>query len=475
MMQRKWLRNGSSIILSLILLFSLLITSVHADGVIASDQDAVYTYLKNYHIDGSNLEKQDIDAMIESLDDPYTEYFTREAYDAFIGQIDGTLVGVGIYLEDKDGSIIVVSPVKDSPAEAAGILAGDIIIGVDGASVIGKKASEIVPIVRGVEGTEVSLTVQRGTDQFTYTIIRAKIELPLVEYEYVAEDRIGYVQLNSFGDNTYPKMVEAIEYLEAQGMDSLILDVRGNSGGKVDSVIDVASYFVGEGPVLWVKDGSGQENVFISEGRTWWHKPMVLLIDKGSASASEILAGVLQDYQLATVVGDSSFGKGVMQSLVGLPSGNVLKLTTNEFFSPRKHAINRVGIRPDFVVTAEEDPIGFATEWLKNAQALRSGKTGAMTVEHERVRSIDEWYIPQDQGYIALYRLQAMLGGELHWRQETRTATYTLDGVTQTFTMGKDTMIVKNSRIYAPIQSLLALPNMTITPTADGSIILERK
>lgn len=463
-------------LLALLLALAVLISPiVPANAATDNDRDTVYEYLKQYHIRGAGLEKENIEAMIERLDDPYTEYYTESEYEAFINQIDGTLVGVGIQLEEKDGAVIVLTPLKNTPAAAAGILPGDRIIAVDGQSVVDKRMNDIVALVRGKEGTPVTLTMQRGESALDFRMLRAKIELPLVEYEFLSTEKIGYIHINSFGDTTFPKLVDALADLQKQGMQSLILDLRGNTGGKVDSVLQVASLFVGEGPVMWVQNGAHEEKSYNTMGKTWWQQPIALLIDKGSASASEVLAGALQDYQLVTVMGETSFGKGVMQSLVELPSGSVLKLTTNEFFSPRKTKIHDVGIEPDIRVERKADPLAYAKEWLVAVSALRNGRAGTLTLEVDKIKSADEWVLHKGSWHVALYRLHGMLGGELSWNQQTRTATYTLTGVKQDFTMGKDAMVVKNDRIYVPITSLKALPNVTITQDAKGNVTLTRK
>lgn len=473
-MNQRLLKKGFPLLLLLLLLFVLPNSSTIASSPDDADRDTVYFYLKNHHINGDIVQKSSIDEMISSLDDPYTEYFTQEGYEAFINQIDGTLVGVGVYLEEKDGSVVVLSPIKNSPAALAGIEPGDKIIAVNGTSVVGKTMNEVTSQVRGKEGTKVTLTFQRGEEKLTFELTRAKIELPLVEYEMLKDEGIGYIHLTSFGDHTYPELVHALIEMEQAGIDNLILDLRGNPGGKINSVLQVASLFIGEGPIMWIKNGVDEEENHSSTSNNWWNTPIVLLIDKGSASASEVLAGALKDYHLATVVGDHSFGKGVMQSLIPLPSGSVLKLTTNEFFSPRKTIINKVGIQPDIWVEANDDPLAYAKEWLTQIDALQSGKSGEITLDVNKVKDLNQWAIQKDGWYVALYRVHAMFGGELKWDDQTRTATYTTQGVEQAFTIGKDPMIVKDGHIYAPIQSLKGIPSLTITKDQDGNIMIKR-
>lgn len=474
-MKRWMLHKGLPFFLMFVMIFSLSTATFAAATDIETDREAVYYYLKNYHINGANLVKSSINEMIESLNDPYTEYFTQEEFEAFMNQIDGTLVGIGIYLENKEDAVIVLAPMKNSPAANAGILPGDRIIAVDDLSVIGKSMNEIANLVRGKEGTTVKLTVQRVEQQLTFNITRAKIELPLVEYEILAEEGIGYVHLNSFGDHTYPELVSALQEFEAAGIDRIILDLRGNSGGKVDSVLKIASLFIGEGPIMWIKDGASEEESLNTYGSSWWNTPMVLLTDRGSASASEILAGALQDYHLTTVIGDTTFGKGVMQSLVTLPSGSELKLTTNEFFSPRKNKINTIGIKPDVRIETGEDVLTYAKQWIKNAAALRNGEKVAITLHAKSIDKLDSWVLQNKDGwYIALYRLHGMIGGDLVWDQASRTTTYTINGVKQAFKVGFDPMIIKDGHIYAPIDSLKGIPNLSITKDQAGNIMIKR-
>lgn len=475
-MKFRWTRSAIILCFALLISFVTPFVYVHAVEDLEDDRNAVYYYLKFYHINGENVVLQSIDDMIASVDDPYTQYFTAEQYTAFINQIDGTLVGVGIHLEEKEGAVVVVAPVKGSPAEQVGILPGDKIVAVDGESVIGKSLNEITSKVRGEEGTMVQLTVQRGDETITYAITRAKIELPLVEYEVLTEEGIGYIYISSFGDHTITELETVLTQLKDMGIENIILDVRGNPGGKVDSVMEVASLFIGDGPIMWVKNGWQEESSYDTYGELWWDQPLVLLTDQGSASASEILAAALQDYHIGIVMGEKTFGKGTMQSIVPLPSGNVLKLTTNEFFSPRKNTIRDVGITPDITVLKEEDPIAYAKNWLINASHIRNGETGQLVIEKERIQDINQWVLMKDdQPYVALYRLHGMLGGELYWNQQTRTATYKINDVTMTFTMDRDPMIVRNGRIYAPLESLYALPNLNAYIDQEGNFVLERK
>lgn len=462
----------------LVLLFFVLITLPNTSLLAATrenvDRDAVYFYLKTNHVHAGNLQKGSIDDMIKSLDDPYTQYFTQQEFDAFINQIDGTLVGVGIYLEEKNDYIVVLSPIKNSPAEKAGIEPGDKIIAVDGASVVGKPMNELTSLVRGIEGTKVSLTISRGNQELTFELTRAKIELPLVEYEAFKEEGIGYIHLTSFGDHTYPELVSALLEIEREGISSLILDLRGNPGGKISSVLDVASLFIGDGPVMWIKNGADQEDYYSVNKGNWWNKPLVILVDKGSASASEVLSGAIKDYHLATIIGDTTFGKGTMQSMIPLPSGSVLKLTTNEFFSPNKQTINKTGVAPDIRIEEKDDQLKAAKDWLKGANALLKG-TGGITINAKNVDSIDDWALNKDGWYIALNRLHAMLGGELSWSQKDLTATYIVNGVTHKFTTVKDQLLIRKGRIYAPLSSLKGLPNLSVTLDADGNLQIKNK
>ncbi len=474
MMNRWILKKVLPLLLLFLLLFALPNSSIIAGASEETDRDSVYYYLKTHHVNGEQLQKSSIDEMISSLDDPYTEYFTQEGYEAFINQIDGTLVGVGIYLEEKDGYIVVLSPIKNSPAANAGIEPGDKIIAVNGASVVGKPMNEITSQVRGKEGTKVLMTFLRGEEELTFELTRAKIEIPLVDYELLEDEGIGYIHLTSFGDNTYPELLQALLDIDRAEIDNIILDLRGNPGGKISSVLEIARLFIGDGPIMWVKSGVSAEESYSSNSDNWWKTPIVLLVDKGSASASEVLAGALKDYHLATIIGDQSFGKGVMQSLVPLPSGSVLKLTTNEFFSPRKNKINNIGIQPDIWVEASNDPLTFAKEWLQQADLLRNGKAGAITLEANRVNELDQWVLHKDGWYVALYRLHTTFGGDLVWDDQTRAATYTINGVKQSFTMGKDQMLVKDGHIYAPIGSINGLPNLSITTDQAGNVTIKR-
>lgn len=463
-------------LLLLLLLISLIIMPTAAwaeEGSNQSDSAYVYELLKNYHINGDTLRAGSIEEMIKSLDDPYTEYFSKEEYEAFMNSIDGTLVGIGIYLEEKDGYVSVLSPVRNSPAEVAGILAGDKIIEVNGISTKGKKMNDVITLVRGKEGTKVTLKILRENQELTFELTRTKIELPMVEYEMDQEQGIGYLHISTFGDRTFSLVKEGLDKFKEAGMKSLILDLRGNPGGRLDSVIQVASLFIDHGPILWVRNNQGEESAYNAVGGKLWDRPIALLIDKGSASASEILASALKDYKLATIIGTNSFGKGTVQTMIPLPSGNVLKLTIDEYFSAHKNKINKIGVKPDITISANDEQLMFAKEWLKGIDYLTLGMNGEFKINAHGMKSYDEFAVFQEGWYLSLYRLQSVFGGELSWDSKTNSATYSANGVSKVYKINQDQVIVKDQHLYVPVESLIGLPNVKIEKDPEGKWWIE--
>jgi carboxyl-terminal processing protease len=459
--------------------FLLLLTTPNllyaASSAVEGDAQEVYNLIKTYHINPGDLKPGAIDEMLKKLGDPYTQYFTQEEFESFLGRIDGSFTGVGIMVEEKDGFTWVMNPIPGSPADQAGILKGDKIIAVDGHSVIGLPIEEVIARIKGEEGTPVTLTMERGKEKINFKLIRAKIQMPLVESEYDSENKIGYIQIISFGDRTASLMKESLSKLTEQGMESLILDVRGNPGGRLDSVIDVASLFIGEGPVLWVKDNKGSMQALEVSNGTWWDKPIVLLTDQYSASASEILASALRDYELATLVGTNTFGKGTVQTMIPLSSGNVLKLTIEEYFSAKKGKINKIGVKPHITVSNPEEQLPFARELAKGIKSISLGADGKLELNGQRITLLDDLAVKEKDWYISLYRLKLMFGGELSWDNQTKTATYKLRNQAISFTMGKDPVLIKDQRMYVPVEALKGLSGLDINRDENMNWLIHLK
>lgn len=291
-----------------------------------------------------------INGMIDALEDPYSDYMNRDEASQFNENISSSFQGIGAEIQERDGYINIVSPIKNSPAEKAGLMPNDKVLAVDGKDIKGYSASEAVLLIRGSKGTEVTLSIQRGTSaQMEVTIVRDDIPIETV-YAEMLDDQVAHIIISSFSTNTYDELLTAIDSMEKEGMKALVLDVRQNPGGLLSSAIDISNLFVEEGKNLLQIEIQGDKEVTVATPGSRVKVPVTLIIDEGSASASEILAGALSESANVPLVGLNSFGKGTVQTVNDLPDGSNIKITTAKWLTPDGNWIHDVGILPDHVV-----------------------------------------------------------------------------------------------------------------------------
>lgn len=294
--------------------------------------------------------------IVNGLDDPYSEYLTKKDLENFTEDLDGEYVGVGMSIDKrKDAPLVVVSPFIGSPAAKAGIKIGDKIIKIDGKDILPLNANETVNMLKGKQGTKVEVEIVREgkKDPFKVTLIRDNIKLEMVESRML-ENKIGYVSLLKFGNHTGEEIRKHVEDLQTQGMKGLILDLRSNPGGSLKESQDISSLFITQDLVVYLKYKNGQETKYNRTMKNLGNFPMIVLVNGGSASASEIVTGALKDYKRATIIGQKTFGKGIVQEVMPLNDGDALKLTIAQYFTPNGNYIHEKGIEPDIKVDMEE-------------------------------------------------------------------------------------------------------------------------
>lgn len=310
---------------------------------------------KNFYFEEDDQSKQDgiIKGYLEGLDDPYSVYYTQEEYASFMEDTEGEYVGVGVQVSQAvDTKIITVVKVFDGPAKEAGIEAEDVITEVNGEDISDQDIDAVVDKIKGEEGTEVTITVYRSSDgkDHEYTMPRQKVENPTVEYKMLA-DNIGYIEVGSFYEVTGQQYIAAVEDLTAQGMKGLVVDLRGNGGGLLDIAVDMLDYMLPEGKIVYTEDKDGNvTSEYKSTDEEQFTKPLAVLVNGYSASASEIFAGAIKDYGIGTLVGTNTFGKGIVQRVFPLDDGSAVKLTIAKYFTPNGNDIHKVGIKPDIEV-----------------------------------------------------------------------------------------------------------------------------
>ena len=299
-----------------------------------------------------------IKGMVNSLGDPYSIYMDAKMYKEFRMETEGTFSGVGLVLSVKDKQLTVVSPIEGTPGDKAGIRSGDQILKIDGKDAKELALDEAVNKIRGKEGTDVTLTLKRGDAVKDYTLTRANIEIKTVSSRMLP-DKIGVIRLAMFNEHTAGDFAKQYDALEAQGMKALVLDLRDNPGGLLDSSVRVSGRLVPKGPVVSVVTRDGQTEVHRSELEKVKY-PLAVLVNGGSASASEIVAGAVQDTGSGTLIGTKTFGKGSVQSILKLTNDTAIKLTIAKYATPKNRFINGIGIEPDIKVENPEPKEGTA-------------------------------------------------------------------------------------------------------------------
>ncbi|MEH2135190.1 S41 family peptidase [Nostoc sp.] len=299
-----------------------------------------------------------IQEMVAKLGDRYTEFYNPQEFKALNSDLSGNLTGVGLELgeNEKTKALTVIAPIQGTPAFKAGILPGDLIVQINGEITQGMKIEDAVKRIVGPVGTKVVLTIQRASQSQTFTLTRANIAIYPVTYntQTTPSGKIGYIRLPQFTETSPAEMHRAIEALEKQQVQGYVLDLRSDPGGLLDASLQIASMWLKQGAIVSLVNRDRVKDNYNASGHPLTNKPLVILVDKGSASASEILSGALQDDNRATLVGTRTFGKGLVQSVEPLEDGSGLKLTIAKYYTPKGRDINHVGIAPDVTVALTE-------------------------------------------------------------------------------------------------------------------------
>ena len=322
--------------------------------------EQLFQYIKeNYYteVDDEKLLQGAYAGLFAGTGDQYSQYISPDEYQEYFGAVTGTFFGVGMtFQEQEDGTMLVISTVKDSPAEKAGVKEGDLIVRVDGKSVEGMTSSDVRDLVRGEKDTEVSVTLNRNGQEYTAKMVRREMPEMTVYSSMVEDSNIGYIEITQFGDNTGDEFITAMKEIQEQGAKALILDLRYNGGGIVDSAIKVADELMDAGTVVYAVNKQGQRRNYTTvKGRT--EMPFVVLVNEYTASASEILAAGVQDNKEGKIVGTKTFGKGIIQETMGFGDGSALTLTMWEYYSPSGKTIHGVGVTPDYEIAIPYDAV----------------------------------------------------------------------------------------------------------------------
>lgn len=337
---------------------SIIKTDALLDEDIVEKIDEIYSYMNVYYY--GDFDKEDIynglySGIMDSLNDPYSVYYTKEEYEEMKVSTSGLYYGIGAGLtQDIDTMEVTITKVyRSTPAEEAGLKNGDRILSVEGVMADSVDVSELVQNIRGEAGTKVRMKIYRPStgETLDFEVERRHVELPSIEGEML-EDGIGYIQITEFQDKTDEQFKEMVENLKSRGAKGLIIDVRANPGGLLSSVVNLLDYVLPEGLLVYVEDKYGNKEEYTSDS-SCIRLPIVVLVDESSASASEIFAGAMKDYNYATLVGKTTYGKGIVQNVIRLSDGDALKITIAKYFTPKGNDIHTVGVAPDVEVDFE--------------------------------------------------------------------------------------------------------------------------
>ncbi|MEG1002984.1 MAG: S41 family peptidase [Clostridium sp.] len=330
--------------------------------------------IKNYdgEVDDEVLLEGAIKGMTNSLGDPYTTYMNKAEFDKFNEQNSGEYMGIGVYVGVKNGKVTVIAPVDGSPAAKAGLKSDDVIIAVNGEKV-GADVEKATSLISGKKKEEVTLTIERnGKAPFDVKVTRDVIKTESVKGEML-KDNTGYIQITSFNAGVTDDLKKEIEALKSKGMKGLILDLRGNPGGYLKEAVGVASQFIPKGKLItYTVDKYDKRVEEVSEGGIAEGMPLVVLVDSGSASASEVVTGALRDYKVATIVGTNTFGKGIVQAPVEFKDGGALKVTISKYYTPNGENIHHKGIKPDYEVEIPKEVMAKPYDRNNDAQLKKA-------------------------------------------------------------------------------------------------------
>jgi len=323
------------------------------------------SYIDTFYLDADKVKKEDLQngmykGLMNSIDDKYAQYYTPDEYNDFQETNNGQYGGIGAYVSQNSdtGDIVIVNPFDGAPAKEAGIKPGDIIVDIDGTSVVGMELSDAVTLMKGEPDTDVSVKVLRDGEYIDVNITRKVVDVPTVKHEIIENGDIGYIYVSGFDKVTSTQFRQALDDIEAKNAKALIVDIRDNGGGMLDVVVDMLDRLLPEGLLVYTETNQGRDEEYYSTNGEYYDKPMAVLINGYSASASEVFAGAVQDYKAGTIIGTTSYGKGIVQSIFSLNKdgdGSAIKLTTARYYTPNGRNIHGIGITPDITVEYNDE------------------------------------------------------------------------------------------------------------------------
>lgn len=471
--RRKWGLRLSSLMLA-----GLLLTPYAAPAAAADDSAAkapamneVLDLLQRLHVSGTDqkaLEASAIKGMIDSLGDPYTQYMTADEWNSFQSSLEQNYVGIGVRLEQDEQGYFIVEVFPGSSAAAAGLQPNDYIVAVDGKSYEGKALTDLTKAVMGEENTQVTITIKRGGAPQDVKMTRKRVELPTVDSKLFAGG-IGYIKVDTFSSDADEKFAAQLEELEKSSLTALIVDLRGNPGGLLDTATNIAKKFIPEGVLIHTSDRNRVDQPIKLQGGGKVPFPVTVLVDSGSASASEVLTGALQDYGAARIVGTVTYGKGSVQTIYPITGGGMLKVTIEEYLTPKMRKVNKVGIKPDVEV---EGAIPQTVKALRlsgaSDVAVRQTK-GGVTIND--VAFFTPLPIVREGGrlFAPTRVLAALVDGDIAWNAELRAVDIKTPAVSASYAVGDSDVRMVNGVTYVALDAF-ATKFARFTWSDDGEL-----
>ncbi|MEB3102730.1 S41 family peptidase [Ferviditalea candida] len=432
--KQKYVTSG---LLAVMLLMLPLATALAAAEVEPSQQtaDQVRELILKYHVSApaeNKIPKTNINEMIKDLSDPYTQYFSPEDWQSFQNQIENHYVGIGIRLGQDEKGFYAVEVFPGSPAEKAAMKPGDYIVEVEGQPAAGKKMDQLVSSIIGPEGSSVHITIERSGKRHVLTLSRQSITIPVITTHYF-QNGVGYIKLSDFSSDADEKIAAQLQAWNQQGMTALVLDLRENPGGLLDTAANIASLFIPQGVLIHTRDRNGIDQSLEISGGSSFNKKLVVLVNNHSASASEVLTGALQDYKIATVVGTRTYGKGSVQSIFPLQDGGYLKLTVEEYLTPLKRVVNKVGLNPDIVVPDDTAQLLTALHQAGMKRLELRLADHHLTVNGQQFNTTFPSLKSNGHTFIPSRILASLIDGTVSWNNSSKVLTIANGSGTRTF------------------------------------------
>jgi len=435
----------------------------------AQPTEEIYSIIERYYVDEVDIEALRTvapDDIGNFLGDSYTTYFSPEDFEAFLDSYFGVYCGIGAVIANRDGETYIQSIFPESPAERAGLMPGDVFVAVDGVDVIGMPMEMVSTLIRGEEGTVVQLFIRRGSVNFTRYIVRELIELPSLASCMLGD--VAYLAIYNFSEQTPASFKNHLLELQKNNPRGYILDLCDNPGGSLAAVLKIADMILPAGKRVWLRTRYEEDSYENNIDGTLLEN-LVVLVDNGSASASEILAGAIQDYAVGLLVGEQTFGKASVQILFRLSDGSGLKVTTARYYTPNQQDINKIGLTPDIEVIPYEDKLQTALRHIRSTSptiVFPIGETDVWSTQGEFFMESPP-FLEEGRSYVPLRLLAETMGAEVLWDSETSTAALSRDGEEIIILVGESTgfkdgkpfdllgrAVIREGRIFVPARAI---------------------